>query len=419
MRIFFSVGEPSGDLHGSNLIRRLKSQDPGIECVGFGGPKMAAAGCQLHFELTTLAVMFIGKVIANLRTFFRLIDEANDYLRDNHVDAVVLINYPGFNWWIARKAKKHGVPVFYYGVPQVWAWAPWRVRKIRRLVDHVLCKLPFEADWFAKRGCPATYVGHPYFDQLATQQYDQQFLDDLNQSASNLLTLLPGSRAQEVEHNLPILLNAASLVEESIPGIRVAIACFNEAQQEMARKQLVDHDVSADLFTKRTPELMRAATVCLACSGSVSMELLYHRKPTVIVYKVSKLAILVQAFLLRTKFITLVNLIAAQDIRRSSWWPYDPDQPNGEIAVMPEYMTAGDPSQKIAAQAIGWLTDGELRNQKIAELDELAAHIAKPGATRLAADFILQRLRHTVVADQSAAVAVRNIGRVSHQQGAA
>ena len=227
MRIFFSVGEPSGDLHGSNLIRRLKSQDPTIECVGYGGPKMAAAGCQLHFELTTLAVMFIGKAIANLRTFFRLIAEADDFLRDNKVDAVVLIDYPGFNWWIARKAKKHGVPVFYYGVPQVWAWASYRVRKIRRLVDHVLCKLPFEVDWFAKRNCQATYVGHPYFDQLATQTYDEQFLAGLRTESPSLLTLLPGSRDQEVEQNLPILLNTAAVIKDSVPDVRIVIACFN------------------------------------------------------------------------------------------------------------------------------------------------------------------------------------------------
>ena len=419
MRIFFSVGEPSGDLHGSNLIRRLKSQDPTIECVGFGGPKMAAAGCQLHFELTKLAVMFIGKVIANLRTFFRLIDEANDYLRDNHVDAVVLIDYPGFNWWIARKAKKHGVPVFYYGVPQVWAWAPWRVRKIRRLVDHVLCKLPFEVDWFAKHNCQATYVGHPYFDQLANQTCDQQFLNGLRTDSPSLLTLLPGSRDQEVEQNLPLMLSTARVIKDEVPGVRIAIACFNEAQYEMAQQQLTDHQVQADLFTGRTPELMQAATVCLACSGSVSMELLYHRKPTVIVYKVSRLAIIVQAFLLRTKFITLVNLIATRDIRRTSWWPYDPDGADVERAVMPEYMTAGDPSNRMAAHAVRWLTDEESRNSKISEMDELAVVIAKPGATRQAADFILQQLRGKLPAGQISPGVANKANVVSNYKPAA
>ena len=135
MRIFFSVGEPSGDLHGANLIRglqsRAKADGTELQCIGFGGPKMKAAGCELKFDLTTMAVMFIAEVLKNLRLFFRLIGEADDYFAKNEVDAVVLIDYPGFNWWIAKKAKKHGIPVFYYGVPQIWAWAGWRIRKIR------------------------------------------------------------------------------------------------------------------------------------------------------------------------------------------------------------------------------------------------------------------------------------------------
>ena len=192
MRIFFSVGEPSGDLHGSNLIRRLKSQEPDIECVGFGGPKMAAEGCQLHFELTSMAVMFIVEVLKNIRFFFRLIDQANTYFEQNRVDAVVLIDYPGFNWWIARKAKKHGIPVFYYGVPQMWAYAPWRVRKLRRLVDHCLCKLPFEVDWFAQRNCHATYVGHPFFDQLQRQTYDEALMAELASDGRKLLNVVAG-----------------------------------------------------------------------------------------------------------------------------------------------------------------------------------------------------------------------------------
>ena len=129
---------------------------------------MAAAGCDIHYDLTQMAVMFIWEVLKKLRFFFRLVDRAEDYFQQNKVDAVVLIDYPGFNWHIAKRAKRHGIPVYYYGTPQMWAWAPWRVRKIRKYVDHVLCKLPFEVDWFAARGCTATYVGHPYFCLLYT-----------------------------------------------------------------------------------------------------------------------------------------------------------------------------------------------------------------------------------------------------------
>ncbi len=141
LTIFFSVGEPSGDLHGANLIRQLRQRCPGIEVVGYGGPKMAEAGCRLHADLTALAVMWFARVLINLHKFWGLVSRADRYFRHHRPDAVVLIDYPGMNWWIARRAKVHGIPVFYYTPPQIWAWARWRVKKMRRLVDHVLCSL--------------------------------------------------------------------------------------------------------------------------------------------------------------------------------------------------------------------------------------------------------------------------------------
>lgn len=393
MRIFFSVGEPSGDLHGSNLIRRLKSQEPTVECVGFGGPKMAAVGCEIHYDLTSMAVMFLAEAIKNLRFFFRLIDQANSYFETHHVDAVVLIDYPGFNWWIARKAKKHGIPVFYYGVPQLWAFNPWRVRKLRRLVDHALCKLPFEVDWLAKRHCHATFVGHPYFDQLQQQQYDEAFLQELARENKKLLTLLPGSRDLEVKNVLPILLSAARQTIEQVDDCRVAIACFNEHQQRMADEMVRQQGLSFETYVGKTPELMKLAHCCIACSGSVSMELLHHRKPTVIVYKIKRLFMILYAFLFRTKFITLVNLIAAKDIRKKTWRPYDPDAENVDSAVMPEYLTTGDPSAKVSGWLTRWLTNDGLHRAKVAELDSIATKYARAGATNRAADYILDQTR--------------------------
>ena len=151
MKIFFSVGEPSGDLHGANLIRQLRRRSPQVQTVGYGGPRMQGAGCQLHEDLTALAVMWFLRALANLHIFWSLVSRADRYFRHHRPDAVVLIDYPGFNWWIARRAKAHKIPVFYYGTPQIWAWAGWRVKKMRRLVDHIMCKLPFEEAWFKAR----------------------------------------------------------------------------------------------------------------------------------------------------------------------------------------------------------------------------------------------------------------------------
>ena len=311
MKIFFSVGEPSGDLHGSNLIQELKQHDPEIECVGFGGPLMQKAGCELLFDLTQFAVMFFVRVLLNLHRFIGFARQAERYFKENEIDAVVLIDYPGFNWAIAKRARRHGIPVYYYGVPQLWAWAPWRIRKMRRKVSHALCKLPFEEKWYRDRGCDAKYVGNPFFDELVTHQADQNFLTKLRSDPRPLVTILPGSRTQEVESQLPWFLSAAAQIQKQVPDVRFAIAAFKESQAEFARTLTQPLSLDIEVYTARTPELMQAATCCMACSGSVSLELMYHGKPTVILYHMSKLMHRYARLMVNVRYITLVNLIAS------------------------------------------------------------------------------------------------------------
>ena len=135
----------------------------------------------------------------HLPKFFGYLREADEYFERERPDAVVLIDYPGFNWHVARKAKERGIPVFYYGTPQLWAWAGWRIKKMRATVDHALCKLPFEEDWLRERGVNATYVGHPYFDELRARTLDDEFVAKQREAAGSLVTILPGSRTQEVK----------------------------------------------------------------------------------------------------------------------------------------------------------------------------------------------------------------------------
>src|SRR5438132_10038063 len=176
MRIFISAGEPSGDLHGANLIRALRSRAPEVECVGFGGEQMATAGCELLYPLCRLAVMWFARVLANAPTFLQLLSRADRFFGHHRPDAVVLIDYPGFHWWLARRAHSHGIPVFYFVPPQLWGWGGWRVEKMRRWVDNVLCALPFEETWYRERGVRAHYIGHPYFDELPRQRLDTDFV---------------------------------------------------------------------------------------------------------------------------------------------------------------------------------------------------------------------------------------------------
>jgi lipid-A-disaccharide synthase len=427
LRLFFCAGEPSGDLHAANLICRLRQRCPDLEAVGYGGPRMAAAGCQLHADLTELAVMWFGRALANLHKFWDLAGRADRYFRHHRPHAVILIDYPGFNWWIAWRAKIHGIPVFYYTPPQIWAWATWRAKKMRRLSDHVLCSLPFEEAWFRQRGCNATFVGHPFFDEVRQNKLDQSFLDH-NRRNSPLVTILPGSRTQEVLHNLPWFLKAAARVRQAVPEARFAVAAFKPKHAQMAERMVAasgqwtvggEHAEqesrgerekgrrgerenlesplllpprSIDVYSGRTPELMNAATCCMACSGSVSMELLYFTKPTVIHYWISPLAYAVQKRFRKVKYITLVNLLSTGELYPADLSPYDPSQPGAEKVLFPEYLTCEDKSAAVAGHVIQWLQDPAALARQIAALEQLKAEVAHGGASARAANYILREL---------------------------
>ncbi|MEC9096831.1 MAG: lipid-A-disaccharide synthase [Planctomycetota bacterium] len=392
MKIFFSVGEPSGDLHGSNLILELKRHAPDIECVGFGGPRMQAAGCELLFDLTQFAVMFFVRVLLNLHKFVALAWQAEKYFKENEVEAVVLIDYPGFNWAIAKRARRHGIPVYYYGVPQLWAWAPWRIRKMRRNVSYALCKLPFEEKWYRDRGCEAKYVGHPFFDELVSHQSDKTFISDMQNESGPLVTILPGSRTQEVETQLPWFLKSAELIKAQVPEVRFAVAAFKESQAEFARNKIVEAGMDVEVYTDRTPELMQAADCCMACSGSVSLELMYHRKPTVVLYYMSKSLYRYAKFMVNVRYMTLVNLIASShpfEPLQGSWHPDDPDC---EDIPMPEYPTCADKSAEVAEHVVEWLSDSQSYDESVAQLAALSEMYGHPGASQRAAVFILESL---------------------------
>jgi lipid-A-disaccharide synthase len=392
MKIFFSAGEPSGDLHGANLIRELQRRQPDVECLGFGGPKMQAAGCQLHVDLTEMAVMGVWLVLRHLPVFWRLLRDAKRLLREQRPDAVVLIDYPGFNWHVARAAKAAGIPVFYYAPPQIWAWASWRVARMRKFVDHVLCGLPFEETWYHQRGCNATLVGHPYFDEVEHQRLDTAFVEAERRRPRRLVTLLPGSRTQEVANNLPTLLKAAAIVRRRVPDVRFAIATFKPKHTIMARRLVAESRMPIDVYNGKTPELIHLAHCTMAVSGSVSLELLHHTKPTVILYCVNRAADFAQRMLRKVKYITLVNLLSTGELYPHDLRPYDPQQSDAERVLFPEYVTSGDKSEEVAQHIVEWLQDESKRTALVGRLAALKAQVCQSGASGVSADYILGAL---------------------------
>lgn len=374
MRIFICAGEPSGDIHGANLVRHLRQLAPGAECVGFGGDHMQAAGCRLLYPLCQLAVMGIARVLAHAPTFVSLLSQADRYFRHHRPDAVVLIDYPGFNWWLARRAHFHRIPVFYFVPPQLWSWAGWRVKKMQRFVDHVLCSLPFEKRWYQDRGVAAHYVGHPFFDELPGQMLDAPFLAQQRDRGANIVGILPGSRTQEVERNMNSQLEAARLIHEAAPATRFLVACYRPHHQRMADAALRRYPtLPIETCVGRTPEIIELSRSCIAVSGSVSLELLYRRKPSAIIYRVNRFELGVARRILTTPFICLVNLLAGKEI-------------------YPEFLSAECPSQPLAAQTVRWLEDEAAYSTCVRELDALRSQVAQPGACARTAGFILETL---------------------------
>ncbi len=371
MHLFISAGEPSGDLHGANLIKALKRIDPTIRFSGFGGDKMEAAGCKLLYPLTKLAVMWFLRALLNIFTFLRLLKRANRFFRDEKPDAVIVIDFPGFHWQLAKRAHKLGIPVYYFVPPQLWAWAGWRIKKMKKYVRHVLSALPFEDEWYRERGMASTYIGHPYFDELAGKKIDAAFVNEQRRYTGKVIALLPGSRKQEVTRNLPEMLQAAAIIHQKHPETRFLVASFNEVQADIARSLISGTSLPVQVHVGRTLEIIDVAEACISVSGSVSLELMYRVKPAVIVYRLGKVSLRLGRLFMKCKYITLVNLLADKEI-------------------YPEFLTDRNPSTEVAERVLEWLDDPARAELVRSDLQEVRNRVAKPGACERAAEFLME-----------------------------
>jgi lipid-A-disaccharide synthase len=377
MRIFFSVGEPSGDQHAAHLIAELRRRRPDLRVFGYGGPLMEQSGCQLLFQLTNMAVMGVLPVLPLLWRFYQLVRRAGQVFRDERPDAVVLVDFPGFNWWIARKAKAAGIPVIYYLPPQLWAWAPWRVKRMRKSVDRVLSALPFEKKWYETRGVAVEYVGHPIFDEVAARPLDREFARQW-ESAVLVVGLLPGSRNREVTSNWPVILEVSRRLHERFPGIRFLIANYKDSQRQYCEGQLraEDRGLPLHFFVGKTPEIIARANCCLMVSGSVSLEMLARATPAAALYRTNWGFYLFVKSVITCKYMSLPNLMA-------------------DRMVMPEFYLVGNVEaevRKMTDLLHGWLSDPAALSRVRHEMTELRRDVAVPGAIERAAEAVLRRV---------------------------
>ncbi len=379
--IFFSVGEPSGDQHAARLVSKIHRIAPSVRMRGFGGDAMRAAGCRIDCDLTQHAVVGLLEVLPKLRQFFRFADQAEQVFREGNVDAVVLVDFPGFNWHIAKRAKRYGIPVYYYCPPQLWAWGGWRSRKMRRNVDHVLAVLPIEQQYFPQRGIPTTYVGHPFFDAVDAAPLDNRLLERFrsqSRGGQQLVAVLPGSRDHEVQRNWPLMLESIRRLHLRHPDSRFLVASYRDRQCLWCRDQMLQDDASLpiEFYVDRTSEIIEAARCAMMVSGSVSLELMARRTPAVVVYRVGRILHAFAKLMVRLDSITLPNLM-------------------GDRKVFPEMVSVGrpDPAIEFLTESMdAMLGDSYYFQQTLEQLDQLRHRYAQPGASARSAAWICESL---------------------------
>jgi lipid-A-disaccharide synthase len=312
--IFLSAAEASGDEHAARLIQAIRRRLPDARFLGAAGPRMAQAGCEVLTDLTHQASMF-GRPILKAGYYLRAVRRLCKSLRRVRPDLFIPVDSPALNWHLAQAARKIGVPVFYYIAPQVWAWAPWRVRKLARLTDQVGCILPFEERYLWDRGVHATYVGHPLFDALPAPPAPPDLAKAWISGAWRV-AMLPGSRKGEIRGHMPALLAVAEMIRRRWPQARCTFTAANDAAERLIRQLSDGRDI--DVAVGRTHQVMAESHFAVTKSGTVTLELAHFGVPMVIFHRTSWLLGLGRHLLGRwavgTTSFSLVNILAGRKI---------------------------------------------------------------------------------------------------------
>jgi len=309
MKYYIIAGEASGDLHASNLIKELKTIDNTSVFRCWGGDLMQEQGGVLVKHYKDLAFMGFIEVIANLRTILNNIDFCKKDIASFLPDAIILIDYPGFNLRIADWAHKKGIKVFYYISPQVWAWHQSRVVKMKKVIDRLFVILPFEKDFFKAHGMEVDFVGHPLLDAIENHSIEKananipDVFDSLNKQEKPIIALLPGSRKQEVKAMLPLMIEMA----KDYPQYKFIIAGVNTLSDKFYH-QIIDKE-TIDIVYGQTYNLLKASYAALVTSGTATLEAGLLNVPQVVCYKGNLISYLIARRILKVKYISLVNLI--------------------------------------------------------------------------------------------------------------
>ena len=368
-RVLVIAGEASGDLHGAGVVRELRARDPSIEIFGIGGDRMQAAGMDLIFHVKELSFMGFFEVVRHLPVIRAVERTLAAVVEGRKPDVLLLIDYPGFNLRFARRTRRPGMKVIYYISPQVWAWNPGRVAKMRSLIDKMLVVFPFETEIYTSRGIDAEFIGHPLLEVLGEPQDRKGFCrrHGLDESRP-ILGLFPGSRKQELERIFPSMLGAARILEAS-RGVQPVVGVSSVLDHSFV-KGFVREGSPVKLLQNATHDLMANANLAIVTSGTATLETGFYQTPMIVVYRTSWPTYLIGRMVIRVKTIGLVNIVAGR-------------------RVVPELIQHAATPQRIAAEAERILADPDAMKAMRASLEVIRERLGSPGASARVAAAVL------------------------------
>ena len=312
-RVFLSAAEPSADDHSANLINAFRNAGhDNSELVGIGGPKMAQAGCEILQRTDDKATMAFGP-LTQLGYYYKLLKRIKGYLKNNNVDVVVVCDSPAFNWHVAKFARKIGIKTIFYVAPQLWAWAGWRIRKMRRSCDKLCCLLPFEDDWFNSRGVETVFVGNPMLAAIGIEWGRQKDYTDFDPKDVRV-AIMPGSRETELKTLWQPMQEIALRIKAKYSGAKFVTVAVDEKR----RKALEGNQIpgfECDYTVSSVCETAETADFAIVASGSATLEVAAMACPMVVMYQASKIGwYLAAKWLIKTKHLCLVNVLAGREL---------------------------------------------------------------------------------------------------------
>jgi len=371
-KIFISAGELSGDMHAGLVVSEIKRLRPDIDITAIGGDNMANAGAKLLFHIRDTSFMGFTEVVKHLPFILKLFKKTVHHLQNTQPDIVVLVDYPGFNLKLAKAATKLGIPVVYYISPTVWAWHQSRVKIIRKYTKQMLCILPFEEDWYRAHDVSAKFVGHPLLDQMkiSTESIVDR-TEPYNSTDPIRINLFPGSRKQEVERLLPIMIDAVHQLRQIYPNLRTSISVAPQIQYQTFREQYPDGWL--EWISGKNEELMQSADVLIITSGTATLEATFYDTPMVVVYRMSPLNYRLGKLLVHVWSITIANLVAGK-------------------RIVPELVQEHATAEQIVVEVRKLLDNPDHLNEMRRSLRQVSERMGKPGASARTAETILSFL---------------------------